>query len=257
MPDILSWGFLATIALACVGFAFAVLQFGQPSTDEFWIARGCFLIAAIIGLGRITLWALTTSRDIGIRVVVGIVAWGLIAAFAIEAVRYVNRKHARWNQGQVESQRPLPPQPRPSVGSTDVAATESSPGASSPSTSQATATQKTGEAEKQIMVSVPIGQLIDSVADHTMAEADRLMAPYIGKWIRVSGLVDDVTEEAAYWLVFIQLPESHRLVALSFNTQTSMNQVSVLRKGEQLNVLGKIKKISSVGTPTLSNCEIV
>lgn len=95
-PELLTWGVPITLVVACIGFGIGILQLGQPSFDEFWIARGCFIAASLIAVGRITLWAFSTQRHIGLRIVIGVAVWGLFAVFAIEAVRYVNRREVRW-----------------------------------------------------------------------------------------------------------------------------------------------------------------
>lgn len=96
LNELLSWGLPFTAVLAFIGFAFAVLQFGQPNADDFWVARGFFVLAALVGLARVGLWCLLTTRPITIRLVVGVITFGLAVPFTFEAIRYVNRKSDRW-----------------------------------------------------------------------------------------------------------------------------------------------------------------
>lgn len=95
VTELLSWGIVLTAVLALAGLGFAALQV-QTSSDEFWIARGLFMLAAIAAAARLIYWGMTTTRSTALRFFVCVLACGLIAALAVEAIRYVNRKSARW-----------------------------------------------------------------------------------------------------------------------------------------------------------------
>jgi hypothetical protein len=94
MNDLLSWQFAAAVILALVGIAVAVLALA--SADDFKFAKGCFLLAALVAIARITIWGVTTTRGLTLRLVVCLISCGLIGTLAVLSVRYVNRKHARW-----------------------------------------------------------------------------------------------------------------------------------------------------------------
>ena len=105
MNELLSWGLPIGAVLAFIGLGFGVLQI-VTSTEEFWISRGFFVLAAIAAIVRIVIWGLLTSRSLTLRLIVSIFACGIILGLAIEAVRYVNRKSDRWiksHQVQTES----------------------------------------------------------------------------------------------------------------------------------------------------------
>jgi hypothetical protein len=95
MTELLSWALPITAILALIALGFNALQV-VSSTDEFWIARGWFILAAIVALVRVIIWGVTTSRDVTLRLVVGVIACGFIVGFAVEGVRYVNRKRNHW-----------------------------------------------------------------------------------------------------------------------------------------------------------------
>jgi hypothetical protein len=95
--DLLSWTLVIGATLACIALAFNALQV-VTSVDEFGIARFWFVVAAIILLGRFVIWGATTNRSLTLRLVVSVIACGLIAGFTIEGVRYVNRKKAPRSQ---------------------------------------------------------------------------------------------------------------------------------------------------------------
>lgn len=91
--------------LGLIALGFAALQVVSTG-DEFWIAKGFFIIAAVIAAGRMILWGITTPQSLTLRLAVIFAACGLAAAFAVEAVRYVNRKRGHWatsNPAKVES----------------------------------------------------------------------------------------------------------------------------------------------------------
>lgn len=110
MNELLTWGIPLTLITFAIAGAFAALGTTEVSPDEFWIARGCFVLAGLITVGRIVLWEFTTLRGFPIRVLLGVLIIGTSGALTIEAVRYVNRKHSRW----LEAQRPpsLPSAPK-------------------------------------------------------------------------------------------------------------------------------------------------
>lgn len=106
-PELLTWGLPIALIAICIGGAFAALQVTEVGSEEFWISRGFFVAAAVLTVARIVLWEFTTSRPFVIRLVVGCVVLGVSLGLCIEAVRYVNRKHARWLEAQQS-----PPTPR-------------------------------------------------------------------------------------------------------------------------------------------------
>jgi hypothetical protein len=109
MNELLSWGLTIFVSLGLVALGFNALQV-VTSGDEFWIARGWFVLAAIVLLVRFIIWGIFTPRSLTIRLIVCIAACGLITATAVEAVRYINRKHDHWVKSQQVPPK-LPSQP--------------------------------------------------------------------------------------------------------------------------------------------------
>lgn len=95
VSELLSWGLVIVSTFALVTIGFAALQV-VSGVEEFWIARGTFILAAVIALGRTIFWGITTSRGVVLRIAVCLMACGLIGALAIEASRYITRKQTRW-----------------------------------------------------------------------------------------------------------------------------------------------------------------
>lgn len=97
MNDLLSWSLVVAATLALVALGFNALQV-ISSRDEFRIAIFWFISAGLVLMARIVFWAITTSRSTLTRAIVCIFACGLVFTVAIEAVRYVNRKHGAWEE---------------------------------------------------------------------------------------------------------------------------------------------------------------
>lgn len=95
MNELLSWGVVVGAVLGLIALGFAALQVVSTG-DEFWIAKSFFVIAGVIAAGRMILWGITTPRGFTLRLAVCFVTCGLVAAFVVEAVRYVNRKRGHW-----------------------------------------------------------------------------------------------------------------------------------------------------------------
>lgn len=106
MNELLSWALVVGAILAFVGFGFAVLQI-VSSADEFWLSRGFFICAALVAVGRIILWGITTQRSLTLRVAVCFIVCGAALTLAVEAVRYVNRKHDLWVKSHGVTSEPL------------------------------------------------------------------------------------------------------------------------------------------------------
>ncbi len=99
-PELLTWGFPLALFALCIGAAFAVLQISPPNAEEFWIARGAFVVAGIIGLARFTLFMFYSNKTFGVKFLITAAAFAAIAPTTIAAVSYVNQRHDRWLQSQ-------------------------------------------------------------------------------------------------------------------------------------------------------------
>jgi hypothetical protein len=96
--------------------------------------------------------------------------------------------------------------------------------------------------------------LSDLYDSHTSIQADALVKPLLGQWMRVSGSVLEVTKMAAGY-PFVQIKNKDNVhLALSFSEKWS-GKLSVLAKGHDITVVGRI---SSTGNSTirLEDCEL-
>jgi hypothetical protein len=89
--------------------------------------------------------------------------------------------------------------------------------------------------------------------EHTSIQAEKLVEAFIGKWVRVSGTVGNVTAIAGGGAK-VQLPRDseHSMVFMRFNDKSV---VEVLKKGDPITVIGKIRQVSTLWLE-LENCEL-
>lgn len=114
----------------------------------------------------------------------------------------------------------------------------------------------------RIIVDVTPEYLIRFFKEHTEIQASKLVAPYIGKWMKFSYTIGDITDRTTYISVYSSVftNDSGHIdvvgVTKSFNAEWC-ERLSVLRKGDNINVLGQIKEFNPVNIISLSNCELV
>jgi hypothetical protein len=90
---------------------------------------------------------------------------------------------------------------------------------------------------------------------HTSIQAAKLVEAFIGKWLRVSGPLEDVT---ANGMVFFESGAFGSTTALEmrFNDRIAIeNDLRILRKGDQITVIEQIERVSSTSVQ-LENCEL-
>ncbi|UZK64947.1 hypothetical protein [Sphingomonas sp. M1-B02] len=95
--------------------------------------------------------------------------------------------------------------------------------------------------------------LMDMCANKTDAHAERIVAPYIGKWYRYSGLVHNVIVFGRYVQVRFEVPD---LRVIKANIPGNLDLADVLHKGDKLEVAGRISEIDSV-TFALADAEVI
>ncbi len=89
----------------------------------------------------------------------------------------------------------------------------------------------------------------------TIAEKQRLWKPYVGKWIRVSGPVADVSETKMF-LVNYTTPIMHQYeLVLKFDAPWS-DRFSIIPKGSNVTVLGRIEDFMAA-LVVISRCELI
>ena len=81
--------------------------------------------------------------------------------------------------------------------------------------------------------------------DRTALEASRLLAPYIGKWLRVSGKVFDVGhDELIGWSVAIDDdPNDSIATSMLYFEDGDASKLEMLRRGVDILAVGQIAKV--------------
>ena len=95
--------------------------------------------------------------------------------------------------------------------------------------------------------------------DHTSTQAGKMVEAYIGKWMKISGPVGDVSGSTALvrQVTFAgRSIFSYNHVLMYFYKQELFDQLSTLKPGDNITVIGQIAQVSSQDV-RLENCEIV
>jgi hypothetical protein len=100
----------------------------------------------------------------------------------------------------------------------------------------------------RIIFTIRPEQLIKMCDGLITVEADRMMAPYVGKWINVAGSVNDVTAFGEFSRLSLDVPvgslgDSIR-ANMMFNWKAQGDRMSLLRKGDQISASGKINSVT-------------
>jgi hypothetical protein len=116
------------------------------------------------------------------------------------------------------------------------------------------------KAEKRIFVGPDITPqfLFSLLSGHTEVQAERLLDIYVGKWIKLSGDVNHVGkfEYGSSTVMFSSQPSKGvPVVAMEFS-EAWTGRLSVLRLGNNINVIGRIKSVNAMRVK-LEDCELV
>lgn len=92
--------------------------------------------------------------------------------------------------------------------------------------------------------------------EHTSAQAGRLITPYIGKWMRVSGVVLDVDSESDRTIIRLRGESIRTMVTALFTEQKWIERVETLRQNQPITVIGRISRVGRISL-WLERCEVV
>jgi len=110
----------------------------------------------------------------------------------------------------------------------------------------------------RILVDASPEYLVGLFKEHTSIQAEKLVEAFIGKWIRLSGPVGNVSArgEDKATVTFESNTLESAVVLMVFNgKQVVENHLRVLRKGDPITVIGQIRSVSSLFLD-LENCEL-
>jgi hypothetical protein len=110
---------------------------------------------------------------------------------------------------------------------------------------------------ERIVVDVPLEHLASFFDELTGIQASKLVEPYIGRWIQVSGLVDQITSYTGHAEVrLMTAPPREMAVYASFQDAKWIDRLRLLRRKDPLTVFGQIEYVSAVASQ-LKFCELV
>lgn len=126
LVEILSWAIVVAIAFGFLSLAYNSLQ-TIASSEDFGITKMWVAFAALTLLARLIVWGIQTHRNVGFRIVGGLVFCGAVLYGTIEAVRYIDRRHVRWTRQHSPALPPRPLQSKTADTPRDDAKDKSSP----------------------------------------------------------------------------------------------------------------------------------
>jgi hypothetical protein len=92
---------------------------------------------------------------------------------------------------------------------------------------------------------------------HTGTLAEKLLTPYLDKWIRVSGAFEGTTDALVGDTIYVSLIlENGRRIHLRFPTQ-ARDRLRLLREGRQLTAACQIRHGYGAGVFALENCQLI
>ncbi|HAF12625.1 MAG TPA: hypothetical protein DCK99_02765 [Blastocatellia bacterium] len=137
-------------------------------------------------------------------------------------------------------------------------------GTESASSGLASAPSKAKANEERVLLDVKPEYLADFFTKYNDAQAHKLVETYIGKWVKVSGEVIDVSRYSGGPNATVNIrtaPRSRLGFIADFEEQRWVDRVLVLRRDEPITVFGQITKITALGpeyvTFWLGKCEVV
>ena len=114
--------------------------------------------------------------------------------------------------------------------------------------------KKGSKASERIFVDISPKDLMDLNKGRMLIERDRLLSPYIGKWVKISTSVDNAAVSENSVVVWAKNPEKERII-MSFDKNWA-NHVEVLRRGQNIKIVGEIQRVD-VFDLWLENCELI
>jgi hypothetical protein len=118
------------------------------------------------------------------------------------------------------------------------------------------------DSEERIFVGANVTPelLLSFFKEHTAIQGQRLIEPFIGKWMRVSGNLSEVISSdpkrrAQVTFSGRGLRSDLADIYMYFRTADSIDRLSILRRGDSMTVVGQIVLVNPVQVD-LDNCEL-
>jgi len=98
-------------------------------------------------------------------------------------------------------------------------------------------------------------QIVGVYKDRTTLQGEKLASTYVGKWMTVSGVVEDISRQGSELVVTFFSGQSPVLIMMQF-AKDLVEPVSALSRGDTVAVRGKIQRIQP-RLLLLESCELV
>jgi hypothetical protein len=109
----------------------------------------------------------------------------------------------------------------------------------------------------RIIVNVSPEYLLNFFKEHTSIQAQKLVSAYVGKWMRLSGQVQDITSTYPDRIAVSFNPHPYVLhVVFMFFDEIWKDRLAILRRGDQITVVGQIND-AGPNTVNLFHCELL
>jgi hypothetical protein len=212
-----------------------------------WLgAMGSGAGLVFLGISRLTEDTpldLAALAALGIALVVGaaLIGVGLIG-FSLEVVQWINRVLPDPPRAGVVQEPPkveAPNVPRPAA---PLARTERPP-------------PDTGKRGERVILDVTPEYLVSLFDGKLAIQANKLVAPYLDKWIYVSGPLGNVLGNGRLQVTWAFDPARRYSVYMYFD-EAWQDRFAVLMPGQHLTVLGRITDVDGTGVK-LKDCELV
>ncbi len=213
-----------------------------------------WLLATVAGAGSLY-GALTAPKDtasivLGVFIVLGVASAAVgILGFAIEVVNFVNRllpdaPNTATYQRVVDRPPGLPEGETPTRVLSPEPISDVRPRVQS---------QPIGE-KGRVFVDVTHEYLIGLFKDKLGIQANKLIAPYIGKWMSVSGKLGDVLGDQLLQVTFASVKVNEYLYM--YFDKSWRDRLAVLQPGQIIHVIGRIDTVDTVSV-ALRDCELL
>lgn len=112
-------------------------------------------------------------------------------------------------------------------------------------------------ADGRIIVNATAEYITGFFRQHTAIQAQLLLAPYIDKWMKVSGVVGEVSEHSSLISLSFSYDKHPDSMPLMYFQYEWKDRLIILRRGDHVTVLGQITALSDQWYVKLSNCELL
>lgn len=102
------------------------------------------------------------------------------------------------------------------------------------------------QSARKSLVRLSVRELTKIYQEHTAVQAEKLIDPYIGGWLKVRGSVNDVTKEVLGEGYRTVVAVGEDLVFAGF-VQESQDELPRLLRNEKITIVGRIAKVEAFG----------